>query len=432
MFSYCFFDAATKPTQGAVFRRLAALALLFLSAPHVFAQVDTDPANDSQSSADALPVPAGQATTNAAALASPGNDVDFFTVELSMGDTLLGMTTPVVNMPDDFDAPDTMMSVFSAGVPLTFSDDEGSNETPSTGNGRGSMFRLVAPSSGTYHIGVTGYEDYELDGGASGNPHVDAGAYLLTIGRFNSDDPGSAFVDTDPANDTRAGADPIASAPFTAQIGIGELLAADVDFYRLDLREGQFLSAMTAPLGEMPHSFRSPDTVLGLFDETGTPLIVGDDAGDHSESPIHPFLTSDSPYATDEDGFPELYGSGIRALIPADGTYYVGVTGYQDDDFAGNHIEVGRYALLIGIAAQSVPLEGDFNLDGQVDTADYVVWRENEGTLYDQDDYNDWRASFGKPSDAASAASAIPEPATLMVIIPSMAIVALVVRKAST
>jgi PEP-CTERM motif len=51
--------------------------------------------------------------------------------------------------------------------------------------------------------------------------------------------------------------------------------------------------------------------------------------------------------------------------------------------------------------------------------------------LYDQDDYNDWRANFGKPDDAASAASAIPEPATLMMLMPFIALIAMAVRKAS-
>jgi hypothetical protein len=294
--------------------------------------------------------------------------------------------------------------------------------------GRGSMFRFVAPSAGTYHIGVTGFEDYELDGNASGDPHVEAGPYVLTLGRFNAENPGGAFVDTDPANNERAGADSISSATFSAQIGIGELLAGDVDFYRLNLLAGQFLSAMTAPLGEMPNSFRSPDTILGLFDESGTELIVGDDAGDDSESPIHPLLASDSPYVTDEDGFPELYGSGIRALIPADGIYYLGVTGYQDDVFAGNHIEAGRYAMLIGIAAQSAPLAGDFNADGAVDAADYVVWRKNEGGQFDENDYLDWRTNYGRPSDAGALA-AVPEPSDLITLLASVTLVMLLSRK---
>lgn len=49
---------------------------------------------------------------------------------------------------------------------------------------------------------------------------------------------------------------------------------------------------------------------------------------------------------------------------------------------------------------------GDYNDDGVVDAADYVVWRKNEGTMntlphdpnggiIDSDQYNTWRANFG-------------------------------------
>jgi hypothetical protein len=37
-------------------------------------------------------------------------------------------------------------------------------------------------------------------------------------------------------------------------------------------------------------------------------------------------------------------------------------------------------------------LPGDFNNDGTVDAADYVVWRKNDGT---QAGYDSWRANFG-------------------------------------
>ena len=33
-------------------------------------------------------------------------------------------------------------------------------------------------------------------------------------------------------------------------------------------------------------------------------------------------------------------------------------------------------------------LPGDFNRDGSVDAADYVVWRKNPGGIYTPDDYN--------------------------------------------
>jgi uncharacterized protein YjbI with pentapeptide repeats len=69
-------------------------------------------------------------------------------------------------------------------------------------------------------------------------------------------------------------------------------------------------------------------------------------------------------------------------------------------------------------AAPSLP--GDFNLDGTVDAADYVVWRKNPGGIYSQNDYTIWRAHFGQPSGSGSGASAnatVPEPATFMLLI---------------
>jgi hypothetical protein len=77
---------------------------------------------------------------------------------------------------------------------------------------------------------------------------------------------------------------------------------------------------------------------------------------------------------------------------------------------------------------------GDFNGDGSVDAADYVVWRSGLGTTYTQADYDVWRANFGKtigsggaayplgasaePLSIASAVPlpAVPEPSTALVV----------------
>ncbi|HJQ81360.1 MAG TPA: hypothetical protein VJ828_15470, partial [Lacipirellulaceae bacterium] len=45
-------------------------------------------------------------------------------------------------------------------------------------------------------------------------------------------------------------------------------------------------------------------------------------------------------------------------------------------------------------------LPGDYNLDGTVDAADYVVWRKTDGT---QGGYNAWRANYGRSAAAAAA-----------------------------
>jgi T5SS/PEP-CTERM-associated repeat protein len=63
---------------------------------------------------------------------------------------------------------------------------------------------------------------------------------------------------------------------------------------------------------------------------------------------------------------------------------------------------------------QSIALGGDYNSDGRVDAADYVLWKKNDGS---PDGYNAWRANFGSAVGGGSAApvsAAVPEPAGFM------------------
>jgi hypothetical protein len=70
----------------------------------------------------------------------------------------------------------------------------------------------------------------------------------------------------------------------------------------------------------------------------------------------------------------------------------------------------------------AAPPPGDFNQDGAVDAADYVVWRRGLGTTYSETDYELWRAHFGDmagsgaidplssvPASAAPLSAAVPE-----------------------
>jgi probable HAF family extracellular repeat protein len=76
------------------------------------------------------------------------------------------------------------------------------------------------------------------------------------------------------------------------------------------------------------------------------------------------------------------------------------------------------------IAVVPVELPGDFNLDGTIDAADYVVWRKNSGT---PESYNTWRANFGatlgKGVGGSVSHNAVPEPHSLLlftVTVPSL------------
>jgi hypothetical protein len=56
-------------------------------------------------------------------------------------------------------------------------------------------------------------------------------------------------------------------------------------------------------------------------------------------------------------------------------------------------------------------LDGDFNGDGAVDAADYVVWRKGMGATHFPDDYDVWREHFGETDGTGSSFyAAVPEP----------------------
>jgi hypothetical protein len=83
-------------------------------------------------------------------------------------------------------------------------------------------------------------------------------------------------------------------------------------------------------------------------------------------------------------------------------------------------------------------LPGDFNHDHVVDTADYVVWRNsfgqtgnvaadgNEDNVVNSGDYLLWQSNFGRSEPSgASAAAAVPEPASVWLLISGLVAAAL-------
>jgi hypothetical protein len=73
---------------------------------------------------------------------------------------------------------------------------------------------------------------------------------------------------------------------------------------------------------------------------------------------------------------------------------------------------------------------GDYNSDGSVDSADYVIWRKNDGS---QAGYNTWRAHFGQTAGSGAAipsadplSAAVPEPGTWALLVCGLVIARLV------
>ncbi|HEX2474825.1 MAG TPA: PEP-CTERM sorting domain-containing protein, partial [Lacipirellulaceae bacterium] len=65
-----------------------------------------------------------------------------------------------------------------------------------------------------------------------------------------------------------------------------------------------------------------------------------------------------------------------------------------------------------------------FNLDGNVDATDYVVWRKGLGTVYTQSHYAIWRSHFGQTAGSGAVlpsaeplSAAVPEPTALVLLL---------------
>jgi hypothetical protein len=83
-----------------------------------------------------------------------------------------------------------------------------------------------------------------------------------------------------------------------------------------------------------------------------------------------------------------------------------------DDSSAG--LNGGSFSNFVTLTSAQASLTGDYNDDGIVNAADYVVWRKDPAAHGgDPQGYNDWRTHFGEMTEggSASALGAAPEPA---------------------
>jgi hypothetical protein len=296
--------------------RVSVVWLLLSAAPWLALAQDAEPTNDTFSGAASLAVAEGEALVVRGSLTAA--DDDYFSVALTERQVLQVMATPLIN---DFSIPDTYAVLFDTdGTTEIETSDDAGDDFPE-GDEYGFLFRFRAPAAGTYYFAVTGCC-------ALAN-HTEDGPYALTVSV--TIETAAPDLDTDPGNDTPAGADDLVLEAGDATLVIGELIAGtpgDVDFYAVELNAGEILSVFTTPLGG---TFDDPDLELGVFELDGTAFVINDDAGD------------DVPEGSE-------LGSGVRFRAPTTGTYYVGVSAHNDEDddiFNGGHTDSGAYALTV-------------------------------------------------------------------------------------
>jgi hypothetical protein len=178
----------------------------------------------------------------------------------------------------------------------------------------------------------------------------------------------------------------------------------------------------------------SPDHKFLIMHRTGADTAhAGIGAGDVLVVPLDangvPMINVSGGVVTNVLDFSEVGGAGAHTTgnsveFDAAGNLYVanssvtaGAIGQQVQVFSpgGNWIAStnsnGTFTL-----TPVLSLAGDYNGDGKVDAADYVLWRKNPaGFGGDPAGYTTWRNNFGLPGSGASVGT-VPEPTSLALI----------------
>jgi hypothetical protein len=96
-------------------------------------------------------------------------------------------------------------------------------------------------------------------------------------------------------------------------------------------------------------------------------------------------------------------------------------------DGSGN--PTGEHSFLFNnLKIETTGIPGDYNGDGTVNAADYVLWRKTPGSYGDAGGYTTWRANYGKPPGAGASlesAAGVPEPSTALLLLCSLVAVSL-------
>ncbi len=226
-------------------------------------------------------------------------DVDLFEITAFAGarleartDILAGSSAPM----------DTVLRLFdSVGNQLEI-DDNG-------GTGLYSFIHHTFAVSGTYYIGVSGYNNsaYNIIDG-SGAVNGSTGAYSLRIDLTESGDVGDGLL-----SGAVTSLGPSSGAYRTREsIGNGPFAFADVDVYQFQASPGQVFHARTSqPLG----LGKDIDTVLRLFNAAGNELVINNDASDGDK-----YSKLDYTFTTAGTYYIGVSAAGNASYQPATGT----------------------------------------------------------------------------------------------------------------
>ena len=272
----------------------------------------------------------------------PNNDVDLFAVGLNAGDTILVDINAEINGSEL----DSVLTIFGVNGDVLVQNDDNFFDDLTEPD---SFQEFTAPIDGTYYIGVSSFDNFEYDPTVADSGMGDSsGVYELVLTYEESDNENPFYSES---NDTILLAnavefdtvepDTVASVVIYGAIGDNAALASpnnDVDLFEVELSEGaNLLVNIDADIAGS-----SLNSVLTIFDADGELLLQNDD--------------------NSFEDFTEL-DSFLDFTAPADGTYYVGVSSFENLEYdptaadSGVGDSSGDYSLELTL----IPNENLFN-----------------------------------------------------------------------
>lgn len=176
--------------------------------------------------------------------------------------------------------------------------------------------------------------------------------------------------------------------------------------------------AGTVPMLTVGQSFNLDVTVSNIADVVA---VIGADELDYS------LTTSGDLSGSFMNQMDPALGGGNMHLIALDTSTPGMKMGTITIASASQAVQNGLINIPITFEVIAQMLDGDFNEDGTVDAADYVVWRKTNSE--DEDAYNLWRTNFGRTLEGSGGAGfgspSVPEPAAWMLLMLSICLLAM-------
>jgi hypothetical protein len=226
---------------------------------------------------------------------------------------------------------------------------------------------------------------------------------------------------------------------FSSPLAVGQTFSLDVDGSSLDPAASAFTTGNTIQLFGSDGTERFALFTNNQYNSNNWTSTGAVNTGIPAANAFHIAFTLATTNTYNLVLSPVGGGSSLFSQTGAvlDGTAGSAIQSFRISAYGTGSSSNGSKELFFdNLSVTSTAITGDYNNNGNVDAADYVVWRRSLGAIgsglpadgngnntVDAGDYTVWRSHFGAASGSASAAVNVPEPSSEFLSIASASLV---------